>query len=233
MELEEADIAVDAPAAPPAGPDHHMVDYLRGMGPLPPGHVRRYDPAQMVARFGLPPGLDAIPPVPPHPPLGPGAFAHLLDAHAPDFRPPVPDPLDVGARLRRHRRPPPPEMDDPVYEDFFEEARAHAQMAEQMRNQMREQMRILRGPPAIEAERAEIRAERMEARERRAERVAIREQRGVDMAALQAERDQIGGELAGLVAGEGLRWRRGKLGMKKRKVRFGFIGPRVRAFKFK
>jgi hypothetical protein len=214
MELEEADLAVDAPAAPPAGPDHHMVDYLRGMGPLPPGHVRRYDPAQMAARFGLPPGLDAIPPLRPVPPLGPGAFAQLLDAHAPDFRPPVPDPVDVGARLRRHIRPPPPEMDDPVYEDFLEEARAHAQMAEQMRNQVREQMRILRGPPPIEAERAEIRrAERMEARERRAERVAIREQRGVDMAALQAERDQIAGELTGLVA-------RGRAQVGEREVRF-------------
>jgi hypothetical protein len=104
-------------------------------------------------------------------------------------------------------------MDDPVYEDFLEEARAHAQMAEQMRNQMREQMRILRGPPAIEAERAELRAERREARERRAERVAIREQRGVDMAALQAERDQIGGELAGLVA-------RGRAQVVERGVRF-------------
>jgi hypothetical protein len=220
MELEEADLAVDAPAAPPAGPDHHMVDYLRGMGPLPPGHVRRYDPAQMAARFGLPPGLDAIPPFPPQPPLGPDAFARLLDAHAPVFRPRDPDPFDVGVQLRRHRRPPPPVLDDPVYEDFLEEAQAIGRLREQRREQdvqRMEQMRILRGPPAIEAERAAIQAERREARDQRAERLAVREQRGVDMAALQAERAEIGGELARLVA----RGRaRGRAQEAEREVRF-------------
>jgi len=210
MELEEADLAVDAPAAPPAGPDQIMNDYLRGMGPPPPGHIRRYDPAQMVARFGMPPGLDAMPPLLPHPPLGPAAFAQLLDAHGPIFRPPVPAPLDVGARLRRHRRPPPLEPYDPVYEDFLVEAQAIARLRDQMREQNQqvreqnqqvgEQMRILRGPPAIEEERAAIRAERREARDQRAERVAARDQRAVNLAELQAERDQIGGELAGLVA---------------------------------
>jgi hypothetical protein len=216
MELEEADLAVDAPAAPPAGPDQLMVDYLRGMGPPPPGHVRRYDPAQMAARFGLPPGLDAIPPLLPHPPLGPGGLAQLLNAHAPAFRPHNPDPFNARVQVRRHRRPPPPELDDPVYEDFLEEAQAIARLREQMREQnqqVREQMRILRGPPAVEAERAAIRAERREARDQRAERLAVREQRGVDMAALQAERDQIGGELAGLVA-------RGRAQVTGREVRF-------------
>jgi len=103
-------------------------------------------------------------------------------------------------------------MDDPVYENFLEEAQAIARLREQ-NHQVREQMRILRGPPAIEAERAAIRAERREGREQRAERFAVREQRGVDMAALRAERHEIGGELAGLVA-------RGRAQVAEREVRF-------------
>ena len=224
MELEEADLAVEAPAAPPAGPDQQMIDYLRGMGPPPPGHVRRYDPAQMAARFGLPPGLNPVPRLAPIPLPHPDAFAPLLNAQAPVFRPPVPAPLNVGAGLRRHGFPPLPENADQVYQDFLEEAQEIARLREQMREQnqqAREQMRILRGPPAIEAERAAIRAGRREARDQRAEervapqdqRAAARDQRAVNMAELQAEREQIGGELARLVA-------RGRAREARREVRY-------------
>ena len=225
MELEEADLAVEAPAAPPAGPDRQMIDYLRGMGPPPPGHVRRYDLAQMGpddlaqmdARFGMPPRLNPVPRLAPIPLPHPDAFAPLLNAQAPVFLPPVPAPLNVGAGNRRHGFPPLPENADQVYQDFLEEAQEIARLREQMREQnqqAREQMRILRGPTAIEAERAAIRAGRREARDQRAEeRVAARDQRAVNMAELQAEREQIGGELARLVA-------RGRAREARREVRY-------------
>jgi len=201
MELEEADLAVEAPAAPPAGPDQLMINHLRGMGPPPPGHGGRYDPAQMAARFGFPPGLGGLGAIQPLPAQRPALPPFILNAQAAIFRPPPPPPT-------RHRPlplpvPPPglmyvplPGRDDAMYEEFLEEAQAH----EGLRDQMREQRGFLRGPPPFEVERAALRAERREARAERAGRVAAREARAINMAELQAERNEIGGELARLVA---------------------------------